>query len=116
MCRNWLGGLAGPPLTYSYHSSELSTLEFRSNAPPATKVFDFADLPWPPTKVAEAHDPGAPYFPILAPIFPPEVSALAMRIDDRTCKAAAIRDPPIYGVLVKQITKAKDDHDKPIPR
>ncbi len=117
MCRNWLGGLAGPPLTYTYHSSELSTLEFRSNAPPATKVFEFADLPCPPTRIAEAHDAGAPYFPILAPIFPPEVSALAMRIDDRTCMAAAIRDPPVYGVFVKEITKAKEvDDDEPIPR
>ncbi|KAL8880722.1 MAG: hypothetical protein Q9198_001928, partial [Flavoplaca austrocitrina] len=53
-CRRFRGGVAGPPVTKSYPSSALSSLQYRSDAPPATKAIDFADLTCPPSDVANA--------------------------------------------------------------
>lgn len=101
MCRNWTGGLKGPPITMSWPPKELSTIGYRSNAPPATKTLDLADLPCPPSNVAEIYDSRVPYYPILRNPFANSREELG------DCKVAAIRDPPVYATRVGQISGRK---------
>ena len=104
-------GITGPPVTMSYLPNMMSTLELRSDGPPATKVMDFADLPCPPSDVAEAYKPGAPYFPILvstfgarwSPAFPGPNSLMEAPV----CDIAAIRDPPVRAHRVGKISGRK---------
>lgn len=103
MCRNWLGALAGPPTTETYALNQLSSLEYRPNAPPATKVMNFADLPCPPSDVAEVYDSSVPYSPILAP------SPLDVTMGIKNCTTVAVTDPPGAGVAVTEISKREDD-------
>ena len=104
LCRNWIAGVDGPPITYRARSASLSTLEYRSDAPPATKSLDFADLPCPPSDVANLYESGAPYFPILTPL-------MRTTVDNTdnfgVCQGAAIRDPPTRAHRVKKITGPK---------
>lgn len=107
-------GIDGPPVTMSYQSSMLSTLEYRSDGPPATKAMDFADLPCPPSEVAEVYNPEVPYFPILVPTFGAKWN-LFVSPDNQTnlaegplCETAAIMDPPVYAHRVRKISGAED--------
>ena len=92
-------------------ADHLSTIEYRTDGPPATKTLDFSDLPCPPSDVAKSYDPRFPYFPILygAP-FDSSITYDHGRSAIR-CKAAGIRDPPVRAVRVDSITgpKATDD-------
>ncbi|KAL8670073.1 MAG: hypothetical protein Q9168_005368 [Polycauliona sp. 1 TL-2023] len=112
-CRNWVGGVAGPPVTLSYPANALSSLQYQSNAPPVTKTIDYADLPCPPSDVAKAYNPKAPYFPVLKS----ELSVkYNLRLDnygttlvgDAVCEIAGVRDPPVYGVWVGAATGLDD--------
>ncbi|KAL8915130.1 MAG: hypothetical protein Q9172_006950 [Xanthocarpia lactea] len=113
-CRNWVAGVVGPPLTMSYPSNVLSTLGHQYDAPPATKAFDFADLPCPPSDVAQAYDPKAPYYPILVSPFGVKFN---LRIDagtyrsvgDQECEVAAVIDPPVHAVRVTEKTGPEDE-------
>lgn len=112
-CRRWLGGAAGPPVTLSYPSSALSSIQYRSDGPPVTKSIDFADLPCPPSDVAEAYDPRAPYFPVLKSEvgikFNMHVSQEDQKIfGDQICKVAAVRDPPVHAIYVGRFTGYDD--------
>ncbi|KAI4267096.1 MAG: hypothetical protein LQ337_008520 [Flavoplaca oasis] len=109
----WVAGIVGPPVTLSYPSGALSTLEYQSDAPPATKVFNLEDLPCPPSTLADVYDPGLPYLPILVS----ELSAKFNLFVDREtgylalgeiCQVAAVIDPPIHATRVGKITGAKD--------
>lgn len=100
----------------SYKSEMMSTLEYRSNAPLATKTLDFADLPCPPSNVAEVYNSGAPYFPILVSTFGarwnPHVSGDGGPVlSGPICDIAAIRDPPVRAHRVDKISGPKDDSD-----
>ncbi|KAL8694406.1 MAG: hypothetical protein Q9224_003577 [Gallowayella concinna] len=111
-----LSGITSPPLSpTSPPVPMISSLEYRSNAPPATKVVDFADLPCPPSAVAKAYDPGVPYFPIIVPLLGVKFN-LAIDRDgnwhsDFECAAAAVRDPPVRAIRVGKITGPKDGGD-----
>lgn len=105
MCRGWLAGYSGSTVIQSYHSSQLSTVEFMHGASPATKVLDFADLPCPPSDAAQEFDSGAPYYPVLAPLSIDRGGLYS------GCEIAAIRDPPVHAVRVSQISGPKDDDD-----
>ena len=111
-CGRWQGGVVGSPVTMSYPSGVLSSLQFQYNAPPATKAIDFADLPCPPSEVAKVYDPGAPYFPILKTEFGvrynPYTTADDPLVRATTCEIAAVRDPPVRAVRVDRITGAND--------
>ena len=111
-CRRLLVGIHGPPVTMSYQSNMMSTLEYRSDAPPATKAMDFADLPCPPSEVAEVYNPGAAYSPVLVSTFGavwmPDAVLLGA-VQDPICDIAAIRDPPVHAHRVVEITGPKDD-------
>ncbi|KAL8904430.1 MAG: hypothetical protein Q9171_007056 [Xanthocarpia ochracea] len=113
-CRNWVAGVVGPPVTMSYPSNVLSTLGHQYDAPPATKAFDYADLPCPPSNVAQAYDPRAPYFPILVSSFGVKFN-LALDIGtnrlvgDRKCEVAAVIDPPVNAVRVTEITGPEEE-------
>lgn len=109
MCRNWLGGMLEPATTIKYESTALSTLEYQSGAPPATKVMNFADLPCPPTGVTELVNPGAPYNPILIP----KIQALDMFVPrgEVKCEAAAVKDPPVRAIRVGEISGLHDGGD-----
>ncbi|KAL8723541.1 MAG: hypothetical protein Q9225_000176 [Loekoesia sp. 1 TL-2023] len=112
-CRSWMGGVVGPPVTMSYRTDALSTLNYQSNSPPATKTFNFADLPCPPSGVAEAYDSGAPYSPVLVSPFGVRFNVFAadtgplQEIDD--CGVAVVVDPPVRAVRVGKITGPKDE-------
>ncbi|KAL8992353.1 MAG: hypothetical protein Q9169_007164 [Polycauliona sp. 2 TL-2023] len=113
-CRNWVGGVAGPPVTLSYPASALSSLEYQSNAPPATKTIDYADLPCPPSNVAEAYDPQMPYFPVLKSEFGVKYNLRlpdwgAGLVGDSVCKIATVRDPPVHAFWVGEITGLGDE-------
>ena len=112
-CRNWVAGIVGPPVTLSYPSGELSTLEYQSDAPPATKVFNLEDLPCPPSTLAGVYDPRTSYLPILIS----ELSAKSnLHVDPGTghlttgkiCQVAAVIDPPAHATRIGEITGAKD--------
>lgn len=111
-CRQWEDGVYGPPITMSYQSASLSTLEYRHNAPPATKSFDFADLPCSPSSVADAYSPGTPYFPVLVSPFSIRyglmVNGDGLALANQQCNVAAVRDPPVKGVRVGKITGPKE--------
>lgn len=103
----------GPPVTISYLPTMMSTLEFRSDGPPATKVMDFADLPCPPSDVAQVYKSGAPYFPILASTFGAEwrpifVTTPGGSLPYPLCDIAAVRDPPVHAHRVGKISGPKD--------
>lgn len=102
MCRNWLGGMQAPATTIKYESTAISTLQYQSGAPPMTKVMNFADLPCPPTGVADQVNSGAPYNPILVPKIYPLVEG-AME-----CHAVAIKDPPVRAIRVNKISGPDD--------
>ncbi len=108
MCRNWIAEVGGPPMTASYPPRYLSTLQYRPNAPPATRVFDFADLPCPPSDAAQAFDLGTPYSSILVP---EAIAIFRDRGQGVTCEIAATRDPPVKGVRVREISGPNDDGD-----
>lgn len=122
-----MGGVYGPPVTMSYQSASLSTLEYRPNAPPATKTLDFADLPCPPSDVAEAYNSKAPYFPVLISPFGVEFNGIIyeyngtnhtfngladiyrrLKFGPSQCQVAAVRDPPVHATRVPTITGPKD--------
>ncbi|KAI4235232.1 MAG: hypothetical protein LQ349_003307 [Xanthoria aureola] len=111
-CGRWQGGVVGSPVTMSYPSGVLSSLQFQYNAPPATKAIDFADLSCPPSEVAKVYDPGAPYFPILKAEFGvrynPYTTADDPLVRATTCEIAAVRDPPVRAVRVDRISGAND--------
>lgn len=111
-CGRWQGGVVGSPVTMSYPSGALSSLQYQYNAPPATKAINFVDLPCPPSEVAKAYDPGAPYFPVLKTEFGvrynPYTTADDPRVRMTTCEIAAVRDPPVRAVRVDAITGAND--------
>ena len=111
-CRKLLVEIDGPPVTMSYQSNMMSTLEYRSDAPPATKAMDFADLPCPPSEVAELYNSGAAYSPILVSTFGAEwnpAAGLGGVVQAPICEIAAIRDPPIHAHRVEEITGPNDD-------
>ncbi|CAL8585158.1 hypothetical protein XPA_010738 [Xanthoria parietina] len=111
-CRNWKWGTENPQ-TVSYRPWELSTLEYRPGAPPATKIVDFADLPCPPTDVAEVFDPRAPYFPILILPISGDYGIIdeGRYVSKGSCEVAAVRDPPLRAFRVGQISGPNDDGD-----
>ena len=111
-CRNWKGG-EEHPTTSSYRPEELSTLEYRAGAAPATKTMDFADLPCPPSAVANVYEPGAPYYPILLPPFNYGFGYLedGQKTTPNWCEVAAIRDPPVHAQRVGQISGSQDGGD-----
>lgn len=97
----------------SYRNDTLSTLKYQSNAPPATRTFNFADLPCPPSGVAESYDPRAPYSPVLVSPFGVRFNVFAdktgpfQEIDD--CGVAVVVDPPVRAVRVERITGPEDE-------
>ncbi|KAL8961124.1 MAG: hypothetical protein Q9183_005355 [Haloplaca sp. 2 TL-2023] len=95
-CRRWIGGYQEPSFTFGYAQQDFSTLQYRPDAPPATKVMDFADLPCPPTEIAEAFDETVPYSPILLG------DVLEVNYDFGEgvlgCQNAAVLDPPVFAV------------------
>ncbi|KAL8681772.1 MAG: hypothetical protein Q9186_002161 [Xanthomendoza sp. 1 TL-2023] len=78
-------------------------------------VVDFADLPCPPSAVAKAYDPGAPYFPIIVPLlgvrYKLSMNPDGKMISDYDCGTAAVRDPPVRAIRVGKITGPKDGGD-----
>ncbi|KAL8725197.1 MAG: hypothetical protein Q9166_007505 [cf. Caloplaca sp. 2 TL-2023] len=114
-CKKWLVGVDGPPVTMSYQSEKLSSLEYRSDGPPATKAINFADLPCPPSDVADVYNSGAPYFPILVSTFGARFSPYSVGnspvLAPDGCEVAAIRDPPVRAIRVGEISGPKDDSD-----
>lgn len=60
MCRNWLAGGSGPPVTLSYRPDRMSTLQLIPN---------FEDLLCPPSNIADQLEPGKQYNPIIVPPF-----------------------------------------------
>ncbi len=104
-CRQWVGSIS--PLTASFRSDTLSTLEYKTDAPPATKVMNYADLPCPPPAIAQYLNPEVSYSPILNQLFrtydqPPNTT---------TCQMAGVIDPPVHAVRVDQIAGPKDGGD-----
>lgn len=111
MCGKWISG-TDIPLTLSYSSRELSTLELRSDGPPATKVLDYADLPCPPSEVADAYDSSIPYFPILITgLAHQRVEGYGSQLAKSSCLVSAVRDPPVHAFHVEEISEAKDGGD-----
>ncbi|KAL8895053.1 MAG: hypothetical protein Q9192_003877 [Flavoplaca navasiana] len=111
-CRDWKMGLEHPA-TSSYRPGELLTLEYRAGAAPITKTMDFADLPCPPSGVADVYKPGAPYYPIL---LPPFKHGFGKTEDGQYklhgwCEIAGIRDPPVHAQRVGRIPGPKDGGD-----
>lgn len=106
MCRKWISGPDSDavPVTARIPSAELSSLEYRSGAPPATKAVDFADLLCPPTGVAHMYDPGKQYLPIIEPY-----SWWNITWKGGSCLSAAVIGPPGKAVRVDKITGPKDD-------
>ncbi|KAL8686091.1 MAG: hypothetical protein Q9218_007353 [Villophora microphyllina] len=102
MCRTWVYG-GTKPFTTNYPPNALSTLEYRPNAPPATKSLNTADLPCPPTEVAELYDSHRPYSPVLlADIAGSKVGGYF------DCEAAAVRDPAHHASRVRWVSGPND--------
>lgn len=101
------------PITTSFKPEQLQTLEYVSGADPVTKTMDFAVLPCPPSDVAQAYDPGTPYYPVL--LLPWELTFFFVsqngQIDGIDCQVAAVRDPPVYARRVGQISGPNDGGD-----
>lgn len=113
-CREMLFGIDGPPVTMSYHSSMISTLEYRSDGPPTTKTMDFADLPCPPSEVAKMYNSGVPYFPVLVSTFDTRwnrINNTDGSIVAPICDIAAIRDPPVHAYRVEKISAIENDNN-----
>ncbi|KAL8656921.1 MAG: hypothetical protein Q9226_002442 [Calogaya cf. arnoldii] len=117
-CRKWIGGVVGSPVTKSYPSGVLSSLQYQSNASPATKTIDFADLPCPPSEVAEAYNPSTPYLPVLKSEFGVRFNPRFFEMGDgrsvlvdQECVVAAVRDPPVHARRVGRIMGPKDGGD-----
>ncbi|KAL8963935.1 MAG: hypothetical protein Q9183_004833, partial [Haloplaca sp. 2 TL-2023] len=111
-CQNWLGGPASP-VTMSYPAGVLSTLEAQPGAAPATKSLNVADLPCPPTAIANAYDNTTPYNPVLVSPFrvriPLRIVETEMRIEGfPECEIPAVVDPPVYGVWVGEMSGVED--------
>ena len=75
-----------------------------------TKSIDFADLPCPPSDVATAYNPKAPYFPVLKSEigikFNLHISQDDQKmIGDETCKVAAVRDPPVHAIRLDALSQ-----------
>ncbi|KAL8656990.1 MAG: hypothetical protein Q9226_002361 [Calogaya cf. arnoldii] len=104
-CRRWVG--ANAQLTASFNSDTLSTLEYKTDAPPATKVMNYADLPCPPPDIAQHYDPRFPYSPMLKQLFRTYMSLNG----SMECEQAAVRDPPARAVRVDKISGPKDGGD-----
>lgn len=112
-----LAGIDSHPVTMIYQSEMISTLEYRSDGPLATKAMDFADLPCPPTEVANVYKPGAPYFPILHSTFGATWNILEETPDGKVvaipdCDIAAVRDPSIHAYRVGTISEAENDNEE----
>ncbi|KAL9032749.1 MAG: hypothetical protein Q9180_006326 [Flavoplaca navasiana] len=101
----WVASIS--PLTASFRSDTLSTLEYKTNAPPATKVMNYADLPCPPPAIAQHLNPELPYSPILKQLF----RTYDKPANSTTCQMAAVIDPPVHAVRVDQISGPKDGGD-----
>ncbi|KAL8640620.1 MAG: hypothetical protein Q9226_008725 [Calogaya cf. arnoldii] len=104
----WVG--ANAPFTASFNSDTLSTLEYKTDAPPETKVMNYADLPCPPPDIAQHYKPEFPYSPLLKQLFRTYVYLNASS-PSMVCEQAAVRDPPLRAVRVDQITGPKDGGD-----
>ena len=57
------------PVTASFRSDELSTLKYKTDGPPVTKVMNYKDFPCPPPDIAQQLNPEVPYPPILKQLF-----------------------------------------------
>ncbi|KAL8950017.1 MAG: hypothetical protein Q9222_003926 [Ikaeria aurantiellina] len=100
------GSANGPARTFEINPTGLHTLEYRENAPPATKVLDLADLPCPPSHIADTIDPGAPYSPLIEALNQPFVFIESHPVE--LCLVGPVGDPPVYGVRVGDITGPND--------
>lgn len=118
-CREWMGGPGGnePPETISLKSDLIRTLEYRTEGPPATKAMNFADLPCPPSAVADMYKQGDPYFPVLAPWYAAAVDRYfrGQKTSHYDCVVAAIRDPPVRAIRVDHATGPEDGSGGGIP-
>ncbi|KAL8856108.1 MAG: hypothetical protein Q9178_007233 [Gyalolechia marmorata] len=110
-CRKWKWGDEFT-VTTSFKPWELSTLEYRPDAPPATKTMDFADLPCPPTHIAKVFDPTVPYYPILVPplYYRWGYDNGSDKVEG-SCALAGVRDPPVFARRVGAISGPKDGGD-----
>lgn len=102
-CRTWLGENFG--FTASFRSDTLSTLEYRTDAPPATKAMNYADLSCPPPEIAQYYNPQVPYSPILKQLFRTWAS---INGSDESCEQVGVRDPPVKAVRVDRISGSND--------
>ncbi|KAL8670072.1 MAG: hypothetical protein Q9168_005367 [Polycauliona sp. 1 TL-2023] len=111
-CRKWLWG-DDTKITTSFRPDYLSTLQYVPGESPATKVLDFADLPCPPSDIAQVFDPKIPYSPILSPILLFDYRTLEGDHEDTRalCQAAAVRDPPVRARRVDHISGPNDGGD-----
>ncbi|KAL8717751.1 MAG: hypothetical protein Q9225_005037 [Loekoesia sp. 1 TL-2023] len=109
-CRNWLGGNVSP-ITASFRSDTLSTIEYKTDAPPATKVMNFADLPCPPSDIAQYLNSEVPYSPILKQLFDSFSFNRTRPVYDNSCEKAGMRDPFFRAVRVDHITGPNDGGD-----
>lgn len=105
-CRHWLA--INSPLTASFRSDTLSTLEYQTDAPIATKVMNYTDLPCPPPSIAQYLNPEVPYSPVLKQLFHTNMYFNDSRA---TCEQAAVIDPPVRAVRVDRISGPKDGGD-----
>lgn len=105
-CRKWIGETS--PLTASFQSDTLSTLEYRTDAPTVTKAMNYADLTCPPSEIAQHLNPAVPYSPILKQLFRTWAS---INGSDQACEQVGVRDPPIRAVRVDRITGPTDGGD-----
>ncbi|KAL8880084.1 MAG: hypothetical protein Q9198_002436 [Flavoplaca austrocitrina] len=98
-CRHWVRG--NPPFTASFRSETLSTLEYKTDAPPATKMMNYAELPCPPPDIAQYLKPEVPYSPLLRQLFR---SYASLNNDaPALCEQVAVIDPPVRAVRVDQL-------------
>ncbi|KAL8669397.1 MAG: hypothetical protein Q9168_006009 [Polycauliona sp. 1 TL-2023] len=105
-CRKWIG--ENFAFTASFRSDTLSTIEYKTDSLPVTKVMNYEDLPCPPPDMAPQLDPEVPYFPILKQLFRTWAS---INGSDESCEQIGVRDPPVRAVLVDRISGPKDGGD-----
>ena len=103
MCGTWVAGETSQNF-WRVVEKDLSTLEYRSNAPPATRTLDVVDLQCPPSNVAEAYNSDFPYFPILVVDF-------FAKENFARFEWAAVRDPPVHAHRVKSVSGRKGGGD-----
>ena len=108
MCRNWIGG-SDAPVTRSYLLERLSTLEVNKFGYPVTNSLDYADLPCPPSNVAQAFDSRIPYSPILA-VEEDSIISFTRSLNGsiQHCHIADIMNPPVHAKRMGEITGPKD--------